>query len=93
MTSLTIFEASQKAVIYDSDLAIPVYVGGGDGPAGAVGPPGPAGPASTVPGPAGADGKTILNGSGAPSSGIGANGDYYIDNTAHAIYGPKTAGA
>lgn len=38
-------------------------------------------------------GNTILNGSGAPSSGTGSNGDYYIDNTAHDIYGPKTAGA
>jgi hypothetical protein len=44
-------------------------------------------------GPAGADGKTVLNGSGAPSSGLGANGDFYIDTTADAIYGPKTAGA
>jgi hypothetical protein len=44
-------------------------------------------------GPAGADGKTVLNGSGAPSSGLGTNGDFYIDTTADAIYGPKTAGA
>ncbi len=36
---------------------------------------------------------TIRNGSGAPSSGVGIDGDYYIDNTAHAIYGPKTSGA
>ena len=41
----------------------------------------------------GADGKTVLNGSGAPSSGLGTNGDFYIDTTADAIYGPKTAGA
>jgi microcystin-dependent protein len=43
--------------------------------------------------PVGGSSSTILNGSGAPSSGLGANGDFYIDNTAHAIYGPKTAGA
>ena len=53
---------------------------GGTGPAGSTGP-------------AGADGKTVLNGSGAPSSGLGTNGDFYIDTTADAIYGPKTAGA
>lgn len=41
----------------------------------------------------GADGRTILNGAGVPGAGLGANGDYYVDNTAHAIYGPKTAGA
>ena len=44
-------------------------------------------------GPAGADGKTVLNGSGAPSSGLGTNGDFYIDTTADAIYGPKTGGS
>lgn len=54
-----------------------------------TGPPGAAG--ST--GAAGSDGRTILNGAGAPSGGAGANGDYYIDTTAHAIYGPKAGGA
>lgn len=44
-------------------------------------------------GAAGADGKTVLNGSGAPDSGLGVNGDFYIDTVANAIYGPKTAGA
>ncbi len=74
---------------------------GGTGPAGATGPAGPqglkgdAGPqgpkgdtGST--GPAGANGNTVLNGSGAPGSGLGANGNFYIDTTADAIYGPKT---
>lgn len=42
---------------------------------------------------AGADGKTVRNGTGAPSSGLGVDGDFYIDTTADAIYGPKTAGA
>lgn len=40
----------------------------------------------------GVDGKTVLNGSGAPSGGLGVDGDFYIDNTAHSIYGPKTSG-
>ena len=53
---------------------------------------GPAGAAGST-GAAGADGRTILNGTGAPSGGTGANGDYYVDNTAHALYGPKTGGA
>lgn len=35
----------------------------------------------------------LLNGAGAPAAGLGNNGDFYIDTTAHAIYGPKTAGA
>lgn len=65
------------------------------GPAGATGPAGPTGAsgAAGTQGPAGADGRTTLSGSGAPSSGIGNNGDFYIDTTAHTIYGPKTAGA
>ncbi len=36
---------------------------------------------------------TIRNGSGAPSSGIGIDGDFYIDTSAEQIYGPKTSGA
>lgn len=43
--------------------------------------------------PAGVDGSTVLNGSGTPSSGLGNNGDFYIDTTAFEIYGPKAAGA
>lgn len=45
------------------------------------------------PGPAGVDGKTVRNGAGAPAPGLGVDGDFYIDTTAKAIYGPKTAGA
>lgn len=40
----------------------------------------------------GTDGKTVRNGSGAPSSGLGADGDFYIDTSANLLYGPK-AGA
>ena len=46
-----------------------------------------------IQGVTGADGKTVLNGSGVPSSGLGVNGDFYIDTTASTIYGPKAAGA
>jgi hypothetical protein len=54
---------------------------------------------SGLTGPAGADGangvdgKTVLNGAGAPGAGLGVNGDFYIDTTGHLLYGPKTAGA
>jgi hypothetical protein len=43
--------------------------------------------------PAGIDGSTVRNGSGVPSSGLGNNGDFYIDTAASKIYGPKTSGA
>jgi Collagen triple helix repeat (20 copies) len=60
------------------------------GPAGATGPQGPKGdPGAT--GPAGADGKTVLSGTGAPATDLGSDGDFYIDTSASAIYGPKTA--
>ncbi len=45
------------------------------------------------PGEQGPQGNTILSGAGAPSFSLGSNGDFYIDTTAEAIYGPKTAGA
>lgn len=54
-------------------------VGGAPGSSGATGPAGLAG----------VDGRTVLNGSGAPSSGAGSAGDFYIDTAASAIYGPK----
>lgn len=38
-------------------------------------------------------GRTILNGSGAPSASDGQNGDYWIDNDASDLYGPKADGA
>ena len=62
--------------------------GGGTGPEGPAGPSGAPG-ATGVPG---TDGKTVLNGSGAPASGLGSNGDFYIDTTNNAVYGPKTSG-
>lgn len=34
---------------------------------------------------------TILSDTGAPSADLGIAGDFYIDTTAHAIYGPKTS--
>lgn len=44
-------------------------------------------------GSGGGDGNTIRSGAGAPSSGLGVNGDFFIDTATDAIYGPKTGGA
>ncbi len=41
----------------------------------------------------GASGSQILATSGAPSSGVGANGDWALDATGRQIYGPKAAGS
>ncbi len=38
----------------------------------------------------GTDGRTILNGSGAPDNSLGSDGDFYIDTVAWSIYGPKS---
>jgi microcystin-dependent protein len=59
------------------------------GPQGIQGIQGIQGP----PGTAGLAGNTVLNGSGAPSNGLGTNGDFYINTGAGTIYGPKAAGA
>lgn len=40
----------------------------------------------------GVDGKTVRYGSGAPTAGLGTDGDFYIDVSANFIYGPKAAG-
>jgi collagen triple helix repeat protein len=78
---------------------------GPKGPRGATGPAGPAGPkgdtgaagangsngSAGAPGKDGTNGKTILNGIGAPAAGLGSVGDFYIDTEENEIYGPKAA--
>ena len=44
-------------------------------------------------GPAGSSGNTILNGTVPPTAGTGNNGDFYLDTVLHSLYGPKSAGA
>lgn len=53
---------------------------------------GQAGPTGST-GSAGTNGNTVLSGTGAPSAGLGNNGDYYIDTAAKTVYGPKASGA
>ena len=52
----------------------------------APGPQGPAG-ATGATGPAGL-GSAWLQGAGAPSNSLGANGDFYLNSTNGDIYGP-----
>lgn len=40
----------------------------------------------------GANGNTILSGSGAPSNGLGVDGDFYYDPATKTMYGPKASG-
>ena len=73
----------------------PQGIQGPQGPRGEKGDTGAQGPQGVqgAQGVAGADGKNtgfIYNGSGAPASTLGANGDYYINNTNSQAYGPKT---
>jgi hypothetical protein len=44
------------------------------------------------PGPPGADGRTILPTTGAPTGGMGVNGDFALDVPAGVLYGPKVGG-
>lgn len=41
----------------------------------------------------GVDGFSLRSGSGAPSNGLGNNGDLYLDTAASCLYGPKASGA
>jgi hypothetical protein len=63
--------------------------GGPAGPAGATGPQGIPG----AKGQQGDDGLLTFTGTGAPSAGLGVDGDYYLDTASGALYGPKTSGA
>jgi hypothetical protein len=38
------------------------------------------------------EGGVLLSGAGTPASGLGFNGDFYLDSSAWTIYGPKTTG-
>jgi len=65
------------------------------GAAGPAGPPGPQGPTGAtgpqgIQGEPGQDGATILSGSGAPADTLGKTGDFYLDTSNGALYGPKT---
>jgi hypothetical protein len=53
-------------------------------------------PGSGVTGPAGSrgdDGSRFWSGSGAPASGFGASGDFWLDTTNGRLYGPKADGS
>jgi hypothetical protein len=70
----------------DTGAQGPAGTDGATGQAGATGPAGPQGPAGT-------DGSAVLNGTGAPASSLGHDGDFYLDTAANVLYGPKAAGA
>ena len=69
----------------------PIGLTGTTGPQGPIGLTGPSGTNGTN-GINGLDGKTVLNGTSNPTSGIGNDGDFYINTTSNEIFGPKTAG-
>ena len=58
---------------------------------GVQGPPGAQGIQGTQ-GLAGIDGRTIISGTSNPTSSIGNNGDFYINNSTYYFFGPKLNG-
>ncbi len=58
----------------------------------ATGPQGPQGTAG-INGTDGTNGNTLLSGTTDPSNSIGNNGDYYINLSTYALFGPKASGA
>lgn len=75
---------------YDEGLLSDTPPRGPRGEQGEQGPAGPSGPAGSN-GSNGVDGTSVLVGAGAPSAGLGGNGDFYIDSTTGDIY-LKSAG-
>lgn len=75
---------------YDLGLLSDTPPRGPQGEQGEQGPAGPSGPAGSN-GSNGADGTSVLVGAGAPSAGLGGEGDVYIDSTTGDIY-LKSAG-
>jgi hypothetical protein len=65
---------------------------GPQGPTGATGPAGATG-ATGPQGPQGLAGNNVLGGNGVPTSGVGNNGDYYLNLDNMDLYGPKASGA
>lgn len=65
---------------------------GTQGLTGSIGQQGVQG-AQGVAGTNGLDGKTVRNGITNPDSGIGVDGDFYINTTSSQIFGPKVTGA
>ncbi len=65
---------------------------GSQGPTGSTGANGTNGTNGTN-GSNGVDGKSVRNGSGAPSNGAGVDGDFYIDTSNNRLYGPKASGS
>lgn len=93
------FDAKENTTTsHPAALNIVLSYPGAQGPAGPQGAQGPAGPAGSTgstgaQGPAGANGNTLWNGTSAPGSGIGANGDFYLRTSTNCLYGPKASGA
>lgn len=65
---------------------------GADGADGSPGTPGAPG-ADGTDGADGADGVSFLGGAGNPSSGDGVDGDFWVNISTGAVFGPKTGGA
>ena len=65
-------------------------VQGVQGPTGSMGPAGVTG-ATGATGATGVDGKTVLNGTVAPTT-EGVDGDFYLDTATTTLYGPKAGG-
>lgn len=94
-TSKSLTTTAQTLAMVSNGTAWYVFVPGTPGATGATGSTGATGAtgATGSAGANGADGLTIRSGSGTPSSGLGVNGDFYINTATWDIYGPKSAGA
>jgi hypothetical protein len=83
------FASSDSSIIVTLDDEVGIIQTMEQGP---PGPPGPIGPPSTVPGPQGIPGNTVLYGTTDPTYSVGVDGNFYINTTTNFLFGPKHAG-
>jgi hypothetical protein len=89
MKNIFPFSRSLAMVLLATLLFMSCSKTGPQGPAGSQGAQGEKGDQGAV-GPAGKDGSILYSGTSTPSASVGKDGDYYLDKTSGALFGPKT---
>ena len=94
-TGLMIYQTDNTPGFYYFNGTSWIQAIGPQGPAGATGPQGPAGANGTngSNGTNGTDGKSVLNRTSNPTSGIGVDGDFFINTSSNTLFGPKASGS
>lgn len=97
VTTTNVIVNDNTIQITPSAVGLVVSTGGIVGATGATGPEGATGFGATgatgTAGSQGATGLSVLNGATDPTSGVGVNGDFYINTNSTTLFGPKAIGS